>query len=264
MPNQVNVNGVLRDLNVVRLVGGYLGDMDGNLLDGIPVYTMAGRPDAASVSVGSLIRHPRSEFTFVGGAALTAMPARGIILESNGVTWHTPNKQLYAQEFSTKASPLVSIPTGTEAVEANVVLPNGNILFPANFTHLGFKVSIEGYWGKGATSGAGSNFYTKLGVSSTVLSNPIVSDITVSTGTNKQQMTNTFIQFLSASSMTWTDTQPNSTAGVATSGALGGFMDASITHNYGSTYKVSFSLMPGTGGGTNTDLFFGYRIFLEV
>lgn len=239
-------------------------DQNGAAISGIPEYTIAGRPDASSVTVGSLIRHPRSEFTFVGGALLTAMPAAGIILQSDGTVWHTPNRQLYAQEFSTKASPLVSIPTGTGAVEANVTLPNGNILFPANFTHLGFKLTIESYWGKGATSAAASNFYTLLGTSGTPLSNPKVSDVTVSTGTNKQQMVSTFVQFLSASSMTWTDTIANSTAGVATSGSLGGLMDASITHSYGSTYKLSFSIMPATGGDTNTDLLFGYRIYLEV
>lgn len=252
-------------LNVVTRdpVTGYL-EVGGVAIDGIPVYTIATMPDPTSVTVGSQIRLPRTEFTFVGGAELTAMPARGIILESNGVTWHTPDRQLYAQQFGTKAAPLVSIPTGTAGVEAAITLPNGNVLFPAGFTHLGFKISVEAYWGKGATSGGASSFFMRLGTSSTVLSNPVVQDVAVTTGANKQQAVESLIQFLAADSMTWTDTIKNYTLGVTTSGSVGGLMDASITHNYGSSYKLCFSTIPGSGGDTNTDLLFGYRIFLEV
>ena len=264
MGGQVDIKGQLRKNNVVRLVGPNLADMDGNVIDGIQSFPLATMPDPGSAGKNSIINIPRSQFTFVGGAELTAMPGWGIDLKSDGLVWHTPCKQLYAQQFSTKASPLVSIPPGTEAVEANVILPNGNILIPSQLLHLGFKLSIESYWGKGATSGAGSNYFAKLGPSNTVLSNPIVGDITISTGTNKQQMASTFVQFITTDKITWTDTTPNSGAGVATSGALGGFMDASVAHNFGTTYKVSFSIQPGTGGGTNTDFLFGYRIFLEV
>ena len=239
-------------------------EIGGVAINGIPSYTFSGRPDAASVAIASLIRHPRSEFTFVGGAALTSMPSWGIVLQSDGVNWRTPYKQLYAEEFSTKASPFVTIPTAIEAVETDIVMPNGNILFPVGMIFTGFKLSIQSYWGKGTTSAAGSTFYTKFGPSATVLNNPIVGFDTVTNAASKQQEITTFLNIINTTSITWSNTVPNSAAGVVASGGLGGFMDVSVTHAYGSTYKLSFTRTNGTGGGTNTDYMFGYRIFLEV
>lgn len=237
--------------------------LDKNVVN-IPVYSLSTMPSAAGSPLGSKIRIPRSEFTYVGGAELTSMPAFGIILQTNGTNWVTPQKQLYAQEFSTKASPLVTIPTGTGAVEANVVLPNGNIIIPSQLLFIGFNIIIHSYWGKGSVSGAGSYFFTKIGPSSTVISNPTVGWDLVATGTNKQQEIISNAMFLASNSITWNCTIPNHPSGISVSGTLGGYMDAAVTHNFSSNYTVSFSIKPGTGGDSNTDYLFGYKIFLEV
>lgn len=261
---KVSVKEFVKRKNIIRSINGQLANLDGQLISPIPSMALSALPSASSVPIGTLVNIPRSQFKYYGDAELISMPEWGIDLKSNGTNWRTPNKQLYAEELSTKTLPLVNIPTGAESIQANVTLPNGNILIPPELLHIGFKMTIESFWGKGATSGAASNYFTRIGPSATFLNNPIVGYDTVITGTSKQQMITTFINFTSTTKITYSDTIPNSSAGNATSGALGGYMDAAITHDFSSSYKVSFSIQPAVGGGTNTDLMFGYRIFLEV
>lgn len=171
MPNQVDMTGVLGSLNVVRFVDYSLVDINGTFVGGIPSFNLATMPDATSVSVGSCIHLPRSEFYNSGGGAAVYMPPEGIVLKTDGNVWKPAFKQVLAViDTGTEATPILSGVTGAGATTA-FSLAGGSPSIPGELLYSGLRINLEMVMGKGGTSTAGTIPVILFGSSSTLANN---------------------------------------------------------------------------------------------
>jgi len=227
-------------------------------------FTLATMPDASAVEVGTIINIPSSEFVTSSAAAIPGMPEYGIFLAASNDVWVPAFRQVFCQEWGTKASPLATMST-TSATKIEIALPNGNPIVPLEiYAKVGFNLEIGYMWGMTGSATDATVMSARFGWSATYKDNCQVAwSQMAAAATNRQGWTvgrARITEYASAASnkVSVNRLQENNNTAVTSDT---GYVDVSNSQDFTKDAYLSFSWEP-TGAGADSGALYGYRLII--